>query len=109
MTSPSPACGTLSPQAGRGATKLALRECVALIHGHWRGERTSRPLWADETSAPLILAALSMLSPNRDLLEHIEHRVQIVDRDVAHVPDAEGRFFPLAVAAAERVAALLHL
>ena len=44
-----------------------------------------------------------------DFLQHIEHRVQIVERDVAHVADAEGRVLPLAVAAAERVAALLHL
>ena len=45
----------------------------------------------------------------RHLLEHVEHRFEIVERDVAHVPDAERRVFPVAVAAAEGVAALLHL
>src|SRR3954451_9468768 len=48
-------------------------------------------------------------SANSDLLDHIEHRVQIVERGVAHVPDAEGRLFTVAVAAAEGEAAFFHL
>src|SRR3954454_6858936 len=48
-------------------------------------------------------------SANRDLLEHIEHRVQIVERDIAHVADAEGLLLPVAVAPAEGEAPLFHL
>src|SRR5581483_11370769 len=48
-------------------------------------------------------------SAKRNLLENVEHGIEIFDGDVTHVPDAKRRLLPLAVAAAEGVAALLHL
>src|SRR5436309_15746033 len=43
-----------------------------------------------------------------DLSQYVQHRRQILERDVAHVPDAERVRLPLPIAAAEGVAAGLH-
>src|ERR1051325_11939272 len=68
---------------------------------------------ASSPSSPLPRRFRATLSPHAGrgpfgdgrLFEHVEHRVQRLHRDVAHVPDAEGRLLPLAVAAAEGEAA----